>query len=52
VLVEAEYLLAQQARQQKGAGERQQVYHDTADANVSNLRERQAKAVQNNPQPQ
>ena len=45
MFIEAENLLPKKTGDQKGAGKRQNVNHDTADADVGNLGERQAKAV-------
>ena len=45
MFIEAENLLPKKTGDKKGAGKRQYINHDTADANVSNLGERQAKAV-------
>ena len=52
VLIEPKHFLAQEAGDEKGAGERQNVNQNTAHADVGNLGERQAEAVEDDPQAQ
>ncbi len=49
VLIEPKHFLAEEAGDEKGAGERQNVNQNTAHADVGNLGERQAEAVEDDP---
>ncbi len=50
--VETKHFLAKEAGDEKGTGERQNVNQNTAHADVGNLGERQAEAVEDDPQAQ
>ncbi len=52
VFIETKHFLAKEAGDEKGTGERQNVNQNTAHADVGNLGERQAKAVEDDPQAQ
>ena len=52
VFIETKHFLAQEAGDEKGTGERQNVNHDPTDADVGNLGERQAEAVEDDTQTQ
>ena len=49
VFIETKHFLAKEAGDEKGTGERQNVNQNTAHADVGNLGERQAKAVEDDP---
>lgn len=52
VFIETKHFLAKEAGDEKGTGERQNINQNTAHADVGNLGERQAKAVEDDPQAQ